>query len=536
MNEQNVGENSAAGSSDPRKQLNAFFDELCAEARASAQSELFYSQKASQLQDISPECIPALTRRLQKAVWAEQDVLVQLLAQFKGVEHVSFLQEFVGREAFMPKTGMKILDIFNKSDVIIDSDVAGRLLDYDNLTQHIIQALTTGAVDDQLVDKFLSCGSKERDGILAQIFEDYGLHSASFLARVVACDKKVGTRILGLLEAYGDEKGFQIMEAMYAQDGRKDILKRMKKIARALGQKGIAVSLPETDAQSGPVFQSAALAASRAFASTIDAEGYRLLFIVKPVSTYESKIFHFITSDSTGINTLDVFASYRGETSQLIKKLFNDAKSDFREIDTACCVALAMEALEISRAKDRIVPATISQFEALFADDIQKKAAPAIYTIFSADEIAAFDPASDTATLVDTMELAFWYIVTPEGKASWETFARFDAGSKNSSDEERQNQIGVWVAEELAGFFTPERKHAFKRRLEEFSAIFHSKGYVDQARASLCAAISLVAPEHDPLKDPFCKKIIDRAFEIFQQSLDANAQEASKNAAAGGMV
>lgn len=536
MDEHKVGETGAAGSSETRKQLNAFFDEFCAEALASPQSELFYSQKASQLQDISPECVPALTRRLQKAELAEQDALVQLLAQFKGVEHVSFLQEFVGREAFMPKTGMKILDIFNKSDVIIDSDIAGRLLDYDNLVRKITRALTTEAFDDELIEKFLACSAKQQDGILAQIFEDCGQHSASFLTRLVACDKKAGNRVLDLLEACGDEKGFRIMEAMYAADGRKDILKRMKKVARALGQKGIEVSLPETPAQSGPVFQSAALAPARAFASTIDAEGYRILFLIKPVGTYESKIFNIITNDSTGIRALDVFASYRGETSQLIKKLQGDKKSDFREIDTACCVSLVMEAVTISRAKDRIVPATIAQFEALFADDISKKAGPAIYSIFSADEIAALDPVPDTAGLVGTMELAFWYISTGEGKACWEKFARLDADSKTGTGEDRQKQICTWAAEELTAFFTAERKHAFKRRLEEFSAILHSKGYSDQARTALFAALQLAAPEHDPQQDPFCKKIIDRAFEIFYQTLEANTQGTGTGAAAEKVV
>jgi len=129
MDGQSVGEKDAANGSETRKELNAFFEQFFIEALDSPQSELFYRQKAAQLQDITPECIPALTRRLQKAGWAEQDVLVQLLAQFRGVEHVGFLQEFVGREAFMPKTGMKILDIFNKSDVIIDSGIAGRLVD-----------------------------------------------------------------------------------------------------------------------------------------------------------------------------------------------------------------------------------------------------------------------------------------------------------------------------------------------------------------------------------------------------------------------
>jgi hypothetical protein len=531
MDGQNVGEQDAVDSSATRKQFNSFFEQFFSEALDSPQNELFYSQQAAQLQEINSECIPALTRRLQKATWSEQDVLVQLLAQFRGVEHVSFLQEFVGREAFMPKTGMKILDIFNKSDVIIDSGVASRLLDYDNFIQRIMQTLMSGTVSDELAGEFLACGNKERDGILAQVLEDHGPHSAPFLAGISSRDKKAGERVLGLLGAYADEKGFRVMEAMYAENGRKDILKRMKKVARALGQKGIKVSLPETPAKSGSVFQSAGLSPARAFASTIDAEGFRLLFIVKPVSTYESKIFHIITNDSTGIKTLDVYATHRGETAQVIKKLFKDTKSDFREFSAARCVALVMEALELSRSQNGIVPATISQLEAQFADDIAKKSAPEIYDVISADEIAALESAPDTGALVGTMELAFWYIVTSEGKACWEKLARRAADRKKDADENHKEQMRVWAEAELACFFTAGRKHAFKRRLEEFAGIFHAKGYVDQARAALCAALNLAAPDHDPGQDPFCRTIIDRAFEVFQQSLDAN-EEKKRSAAA----
>jgi hypothetical protein len=256
------------------------------------------------------------------------------------------------------------------------------------------------------------------------------------------------------------------------------------------------------------------------------------LFIVKPVSTYESKVFNLISNDSKGIHTLEVFGTHRGETSQLIKKLLNDKKSDFREIDTARCVALAMEARELSRAKDQIVPATFSQLEAQFAEHAANRPAPEIYDIISADEIAALNPAPDTGVLVDTMELAFWYIVTAEGKACWEKIVRFAVDKTAAHAENRQEQMRIFADEELAGFFTAERKHAFKRRLEEFAGIFHAKGYADQARTVLCAALNLATPGHDPLKDPFCIKIIDRAFEIFQQSLDENEAK-NRNTAAG---
>ena len=99
------------------------------------------------------------------------------------------------------------------------------------------------------------------------------------------------------------------------------------------------------------------------------------------------------------------------------------------------------------------------------------------------------------------MELAFWYIVTGEGKACWEKLARLAADKKTDDNESRQEQIRACAAGELAGLFTAERTHAFKRRLEEFAAIFYAKGYGDQARAALCAAINLAAPDHDPLKD-----------------------------------
>ena len=169
-----------------------------------------------------------------------------------------------------------------------------------------------------------------------------------------------------------------------------------------------------------------------------------------------------------------MFGTHRGETSQLIKKLLSDKKSDFREIDTARCVALAMEARDLSRAKDQIVPATFAQLEAQFEEYAANSPAPEIYNIFSVDEIVALDPAPDTGALVETVELAFWYIVTPEGKACWEKLARL-ATDKTAGDAKNRPEMGVLAVEELAVFFTDERKQAFKRRLEEFAAIFHAK-------------------------------------------------------------
>jgi hypothetical protein len=214
----------------------------------------------------------------------------------------------------------------------------------------------------------------------------------------------------------------------------------------------------------------------------------------------------------------------------LIKKLLDDKKSDFREIDPARCIALAMEARDLSRARGGIVPATFSQLEAHFADDIGKKTVPEIYDHLSADEVSALDPAPDTGALVDTMELAFWYIVTSEGKACWGKIARLASEGKNREDESWQTHMRACADEELAGFFSDARKHAFKRRLEEFAAIFYSRGYRDQARAALYAALHLATPNHDHMQDPFCRAIIDRAFDIFQKSLDEN--EAKKRSTA----
>jgi hypothetical protein len=309
----------------------------------------------------------------------------------------------------------------------------------------------------------------------------------------------------------------------------------MKKVARALGQKGIAVSLPEAPAKSTSVFQASGLAPSRAFGSTIDAEGFRILFFVKPVSTYESKVFNIIVNDSRGIHSLDVFATYRGETSQLIKKLLDDKKSDFREIDTDCCAALVMEAAGLSRSRDAIVPATMSQFEAHFDDAINRKAAPEIYRYISMEQLGSLEPAPDTGALVDTMELAFWYIVTDAGKASWEKLSKLAAAEKAGDDEKFQEELRCCAGGELAAFFTDERRHAFKRRLEEFAAIFHSRGYPDQARAALFAAHGLAVPGHDPRQDPFCRAIIDRAFDIFQQTLKEQGRGNAAGSAAMGV-
>ncbi len=70
--------------------------------------------------------------------------------------------------------GRIILDIFNKSDSILESGISSRLLDLDALSQKINHSVQSGSIDAELIQVFISRPAREQEGIMVELIEEAG--------------------------------------------------------------------------------------------------------------------------------------------------------------------------------------------------------------------------------------------------------------------------------------------------------------------------------------------------------------------------
>ncbi len=309
-------------SKDSESRILSMIDKAVAEARKETQFDSFYQKTAEALKAEDENCVPTITRRILRADYRQKEILLQILKYFKGVEHIGFLQDILSREIITARMGRIILDIFNKSDMMLEPGIASRLLDLDALSQKINYSVLSGSVEDSDIQTFISRPSTEQAGIMVELIEDTGPKCGIFLAKLLQASRAVGHAMLKLAVPEPTMQSYQLLEQLYEKTGDKEIQRIAKKIAHTLKQQGIDLEVAPQKQHQNAIFKTAELPEPRAFATMIDAEGFRLIFMLKSISQHEIKIFNIMLSEEKGIADIEAIASLRRESQQLIKNLF----------------------------------------------------------------------------------------------------------------------------------------------------------------------------------------------------------------------
>jgi hypothetical protein len=492
-------------SMDSKSRISIMLDSAVAEALHEPQFDSFYQKTAETLKAEDENCIQAITRRILRAGYREKEILLQILRYFKGVEHIGFLQDMLSREIITARMGRIILDIFNKSDMILESGIASRLLDLDALSQKINHSVFSGSIDESVIQVFISRPQKEQEGIMVELIDEAGPKCTIFLTKLFEASGDVGHAMLKLAVSEPTLESYQVLADLHKKTGNKEILKIAKKTAHVLKQQGISVAVSEQKKQIDAIFKTAELPEPRAFATMIDAEGFRLIFMFKPISQHEIKIFNIMLSEEKGIADIEAITSLRRESQKLIKNLTADKKIEFTEIPAAKAAYLVQEAAALALQLGGIVSPNMVQWKTLFSDIMPTDSQPPVYEVLSASAILADTTLHQQGEkLLEISEIPYWFIATDSGRDLWQRIRQTDPAPDSPSDELDQKL----VQETADMFFTGSRVKRFCRRLEELAYIFYVKGDLENAKRAFARALDLAAPGLIPAENAFCCAII----------------------------
>lgn len=508
------------------REINDLLDAIIQEAQASQQYDAYFVTKAQELLDLDAECFQVIAKRFQKSGPHEREILLQVIRNFKGFEHIEYLQEFVKNESFLPRTGMAILDLFNRSDVMVESGLAGRLMDLDHMVQRIKQNIAMDNMDTGVVQDYLKQGSKEQHGILLQLIDENGKDVAVFIAGLFREDAKAGDRAVKMVAKHQDANAFAMLDEVYKRTAKKDIAKVLRKMGHALKQKGIEVEFSEKKTEQSAVFQTASLPKGRTFISKVDAEGYRLIFMLKPVSTYEVKIFNIMMNFSQGIHDIEVINALRKETHKFIDKLLSDKKTEFMEVEEQLGAYLVQEACTISQQQGAIVSANIEQWKSCYSEVLNTQKQPEIFNCISADSIGEADRSAEKIdTLLAGTDIGFWFVVSKDARESWEKMRGILESEIEIPEAQKQERIKEIQDAALKKYFTAENMMPVRRRLEETAYYLYCKDQQDNARTVLALAATFDEADSTPEDNVFCVKVIERAFSFFDEAYQSQQKQ-----------
>lgn len=518
-------------------EINKILDEMISHVRNSPQMDSYYKGVIDEILAVDPDGISLVTRKFVKAGPEDRELLLDLLKHFTGIEHINFLQRFIKNEVFLPKTGARILDVLNKSDLILEEGITGMLLELENMTQRIKHAVLTDGFDDseengqQLVAEFLQARENEKEGIIREVIADTGGQCLSFLIRVAEKDAAFTEKMVGLIADLPENRGVEMLQALFRRTTSKAVKKQVKRTAHTLKQKGLDIVLDMEKPVAESVFKTAELPEASAYSSIIDAEGHRFIFAVKPVSAHENKIFNILLSDSAGIKELEVMTSLRKEARALVKKILADKKTEFFEIPLEYAAALVAEARDLTEKNSGVVSANISQWNSYFGDITRHTEGAYVYTCMDVAPAGEGLSSDDIRCLFDKKDMTFWFLTTDLAKQEWVKIT--DILKQNAGPEagDVDKQIRALEAETLTRFFDAERLDVFKRRLEEVAYYFHVKDQPDKAMSCLKAAQSFAVSGTRPSENLFCREVIRTGFDFFITAYQEETKRAARNSA-----
>jgi len=264
------------------------------------------------------------------------------------------------------------------------------------------------------------------------------------------------------------------------------------------------------------VFKKITLPEARAFVSSIDGVGDRIVFMIKPVSAHESRVFEIFMSDTSGIRDISSVSIIRKEAEQFIDKLTREEKVMFVETTQGNACFLVEEAYRINEQGGTVVAGSIAQWRSVFSDTPGQNTQPIIYECLDAAAIGNQQSLLAKAEkLFKRVEILVWFIESDEAKEGWMKVKQIKNSPLVLSPVQIEERVREQYRETAQAYFSGKTRAIFKRRLEEVAYLYNRQGQDEEARLALCAALSLTS-DMPPGNNPLCLSLIKEGFKFFE--------------------
>ncbi|MCX5896501.1 MAG: hypothetical protein NTZ51_11845 [Proteobacteria bacterium] len=515
-------EREAAG--DVKQKVNAVLDEIITAVSKGSQLDSYFESRIADIRALDENAFSHISRRFIKADPREKEIIVKCLKFWPGIEHLKFLQEFLSREPFWPRIGTSMLDLFNKRDAMVDSGLMSSILELDSLTQrlkhHVLQrdplhekpAAST-------IEEFLKRPDKEKEGIIIQLIDEAGPEVTPLLLLIFEKDAQWSMKAAEFISTLATVNALCILKGIYEETQKKDILKIIKKLIHTLRQKGIAVEDYETAQPAEAVFKKITLPDPRAFISSIDGVGDRIIFMLKPLTTHESRLFEIFMNDSAGIKEIASVPLSRKDAERFINRISGDEKIDFYETTAQNACFLVEEVHTYNQETGAVVSGSIAQWRSMFSDILNTQAQPIIYDCIDADKIRS---QSSLLKIVEKIykrvEIIVWFIDSAEAKEGWIRYKQAKNSPLVLSPYQMEERLQDQYRDTATAFFNQTRRARFKRRLEEMAYLFYRQNCAEEAHSAFAAALSLAPDGTSPDKNTFCLSLVKEGFKFYESN------------------
>jgi len=462
--------------------------------------------------------VPSVFSQFRRGSSSEKLSLLSTISSLDHPRVIPFLSDAAHKNEDNIEINIKAAQLLEELEKPIDRDFFDSLVLSKDIQLKFIAFLETSSQEqreaeniDTIIDKYLSLEPFLQKILQKQLIADFSEKSLEIISSMIGKEKGLDGIIAEVLGNFSHQGAADILVNML-NTGDKAVRKEVKKAIFRLEKKGIS---PNTKFENGAsVLRRPSSSEPKGFLSAVDGIGNQCVWLVIPSISRGQYLFFAIINEVKGIINFNGGETTRKGAREYFENISDQENIILVEADSSYCQFLIEEGYENASKSDGRLPREYLPWRKFITKEFSEKPQPLIYRFFQADEMKS------NRFLVDNMgklegvsELQGWFLEKgelekhlPAIREARESKILINETQKQSRYEEIMKQITNEI-------FDENKRHVYKKRLEEMSYFFMKLGREEDAKLSFVAALEL--DDSPPATHPFLRHLVEKSVTFF---------------------
>jgi hypothetical protein len=488
-----------------RREAAALVDQYLEAFRAggrAAPDEARLAELAQRLRAIGEEYRMAVVRRLEQAVATDEPGLRDLLRRLDDPAFIEPLRQLAA-DARASEETRRVAEALLR-ELIRDEEIEG----FKARARAVLEAPEPAeSALDALIGQLRVMARPVSFQAVRQLAAEAGERALPLLRLLAECDDThLQMTAVEALATVATPAAAAILQNMTDRAAAREVQRAARRALFRLRQSGVQPPAPE---RTPVIVVQPAQQVLRAWASNIDGSGSRLLWVLMRRRMEPSVLARMILHEREGVQFFTVAPTTTRRALRQVEEHNRDPRGfPLVEIPPEYARGLVAEA-EARRTTIRLdADAEFLQWRDVLAPPGTTLPRPPIYELLDADELRGrWSLLAESANLLELEEFASWPFPDDMTDAAFELI-QAEQSQLVLSETAREERIEHIVSQAVEQYFTEERRHLFKRRLEEMAYFFLKTGRPDAARRALAAALAFEDPAVPVARHPFARRLV----------------------------
>ena len=349
----------------------------------------------------------------------------------------------------------------------------------------------------------------------------------------VGIDPDLDARLLDWIAAQESSKAAEVLQRCLASSDDKDRIKQIKKALYRLRSQGVDVTGASSgeidDAPFSMAIGAESLEEARAYVTSIDGRGARLVCVIWRVPNGGSRLLQAVIDDTCGIKEAEVAKVTRKGFREHVEQIKANPTVMLSQISIESAGAILADAAQKTVSMGSDLPTGFWTWAEVAGVEPAEGGPAEIYNHLAATEVSA-DPAliEESMTLLRETYFQSWALEGAHIDSAAEEICQAESSVLMISDEQRRDRMQDAIRAAVEESFDDGTREAYRGRLEVMAGMLWDRGQSEEARQVLAAAIGLTEIKDLFRGHAFARAVAHRgvwlAYQDKQRELQAEQQ------------